>query len=85
MTMTFDEYDSLIELMKNKLIKEKNIHPAYPDSTEIEKFKDNDDDWIRFAVFIYEFSPKPKTNEQRYARKALFQYLKKNLMLEESE
>ena len=78
--MTFDEYDDFIEEMGKS---EKKTY--YPSVEDMDQFDPNNRESVLFAVYLYEFGEKPKTNAEKYSRKNLQDFIYKNLELIDSE
>lgn len=79
MKMTYDEYDTMLEMFKQLTVK-----TYYPDPVEIDKMSEDPDKWIKFVCYLYEQGEKPRNQKERYSRENLKDFIQKNLELEDS-
>lgn len=77
MKMTFEEYDKEVERF-NQI----NVQAVYPTFRQIEMFKKDPDKWLLYACYILEKADEPVTNEERYSKKNLIEFVNSNLELE---
>lgn len=81
-TMTYDEYDSMIDAFQKIKDRDKVI-PVWPSVAQIDMFKKDPEKWIKYCCFLYEFNPAPSTAEEKYSKKNLSGFINKNLELTE--
>ena len=79
-TMTFDEYDSLI---KSYEAIQKKVPPLWPSLKQIDMFGKDIDKWLMFAVYLLEMNPEPKNRQERYSRANLLAFVNTHLKLTE--
>ena len=81
-TMTYDEYDSMIDVFQK--IKERDkVIPVWPSVTQIDMFQKDPEKWIKYCCYLYEFNPGPATAEEKYSKKNLNNFINRNLELTE--
>lgn len=81
-TMTYDEYDSLINEFER--IKEKDkVISVWPSVAQIDMFQKDPEKWIKYCCYLYEFNPTPVTAEEKYSKKNLNSFINRNLELTE--
>ena len=76
MTVTFDEYDAMLE--KLKLL---DTETMYPDVDEIDLLNGDDPEQVWYAVYLYECGRKPANKQEQYSRKNLMQFISEHLTL----
>lgn len=57
MTLSFSEYDKMIETFRSY-----NTPVFLPSLDEIAMFERDPERWLRFAIYLSEFGPAPKTD-----------------------
>lgn len=80
MKMTYDKYDTMLEVFEKLTAK-----TYYPDPLEIDQMGKNPDKWIKFACYLYEKGEKPKNQKERYSRENLKTFIQEYLELVDSE
>ena len=78
MTLSYSEYDALISLFESYKT------PAFlPSLDEIAMFEKDPSRWLRFAIYLSEFSPAPSSDTEHYQAQLLSQFLyaQRNLQL----
>lgn len=79
MTITFDEYDKELERFEKI-----DLIPTYPTFEQIEMFKKDPEKWLLYCCFVLEKAEKPVTNEEKYSKRNLSDFVNNNLELVES-
>lgn len=70
MTLSYSEYDALISLFESYKT------PAFlPSLDEIAMFEKDPSRWLRFAIYLSEFSPAPSSDTEHYQAQLLSQFL----------
>lgn len=78
--MTFDEYDQEVEKMKT-------IETAtfWPTISQIDLFEKDVQKWIVFCYYLLEYNQPPQTNEEKYSKKNLSNFVNQHLELIDNE
>ena len=76
MTLSFSEYDKMIETFLSY-----NTPVFLPSLDEIAMFERDPERWLRFAIYLSEFGPAPKTDTEHYQSQLLTQFLYSNLSM----
>lgn len=76
MTMTFNEYDKLVDLFN-----EIDTPTIWPTPKQIEKFEENPDKWITFMIYLEEKGKDPENKTEEYSKKNVSAFLRKHLEL----
>ena len=76
MTLSYSEYDALISLFESYKT------PAFlPSLDEIAMFEKDPSRWLRFAIYLSEFSPAPSSDTEHYQAQLLSQFISICLMM----
>ena len=81
-TMTYDEYDNLIDEFE-KIRKTDKVIPVWPSVALIDMFQTDPEKWIKYCCYLYEFNPAPANAEEKYSKKNLNYFINRNLELTE--
>lgn len=81
-TMTYDQYDELLELF-DKIKKDEKVLPVWPTVKQIDMFEKEPKKWIEFCCYLYENNPAPRTQEEKYSKRNLSAFINRNLELKE--
>lgn len=76
MSMTFQQYDDIVEKMK-----EMETRTIWPTPTQMELFEQDPSKWIFFLIYIYEYGISPKNKEEEYSRRSVNLFLQEHLLL----
>lgn len=68
--MTYEEYDDMLELFDMV-----DIITVYPTMEQIDMMRKNPERWIIPCCYLYEKGKSPKTNDEKYARKNLWNFI----------
>lgn len=79
MTMTFEDYDKLLERFAK--IKTKTFWPTLD---QIDMFDREPEKYIIFACCLYQMGTPPKTNAEKYGKKNLYNFIIEHLVLVDS-
>ncbi|MCC2254557.1 hypothetical protein LKD70_09030 [Ruminococcus sp. CLA-AA-H200] len=82
-TMTFDEYDRLLEAFDR--IDPAKAKPFYPSPTEFEEMENDPEKWVDFACYLYEKGAEPKNNTEKYSRANLRDFIHEYLQLVDND
>lgn len=78
--MTYNEYDEMIE--KFETLK---TPVCWPTQEQLLMFERNPDKWLKFCCYLYEFSPKAKTEEEIASKRGMMAYINRHLELVDNE
>ena len=79
-TMTFSQYDRLLEVFKDV-----NMKPFWPTPEQVEVMKDDPERWMKFACYVNEQEAPPRTQEELLGRSRLRDFINHNLELIDDE
>lgn len=80
LSMSYEEYDKLLETFEEIKTGEKVIS-YWPTVPQVDLFWEDPEKWIYFCCYLYEFNDPPKTAEEKYSKKNLFEFINRNLQL----
>ena len=80
MKMTYDRYDTMLEVFEKLTAK-----TYYPEPLEIDQMEKKPDKWVKFACYLYEKGEKPKNQKEWYSRENLKTFIQEHLELVDSE
>lgn len=81
-TMTYDQYDELLDLFEKVKAGEK-VPTFWPTVEQIDMFEKDPKKWIKFCCYLYEENPAPRTHEEKYSKRNLSGFINRHLELVE--
>lgn len=76
MTMTFEEYDSILKQFESM-----SIPVFFPTLAQIDLFDKEPNKWLFFCCYLYEKSQPTQTAAERYSKQNMMFFINKHLKL----
>lgn len=80
MEMTYLEYDMLLDRFDKVA-----VTTYYPKPNEFDLMEEQPDRWLKYLCFMYEKGRKPLTEEEKYSRKNMQEFIYRHLSLKDNE